>query len=38
MSLQKLIEQLKAEIKEKSATITELEKKLKTQVKAVLFL
>ena len=33
LSLQKLIEQLRAEIKEKTNTITELEEKLKVQVK-----
>ena len=32
LSLQKLIEQLRAEIKEKADTITELEEKLKAQV------
>lgn len=33
LSLQKLIEQLRAEIKEKTNTITELEEKLKVEVK-----
>lgn len=36
LSLQKLIEQLRAEIKEKTHKITELEEKLKSQVKASL--
>jgi len=33
LSLEKLIEQLRAEIKDKGNTITELEEKLKAQVK-----
>ena len=36
LSLQKLIEQLRAEIKEKSGTISELEEKLKTQVMKII--